>query len=284
MIAVTGASGQLGQLVIDALLKTVPAADVVAVVRNPAKADTLRARGVTIRQGDYDDAKSLDRAFSGVNKVLLISSGDTGDRVQQHRNVIDAVKKAGIRLIAYTSLLHADTSPLALAASHLETEAMLKTSGLAHVLLRNSWYTENYLLSLPSALEHGAFIGCAGDARIASATRRDYAEAAATVLTSADHAGKVYELAGDESYTLADLAAEVARQTGKTIIYRNLPAAEFRAILARIGLPEPLASDLVEYDVAASRGALYDDSHSLSCLIGRSTTSLRDAVAEALNA
>ncbi|MDR6491564.1 SDR family oxidoreductase [Paraburkholderia sp. 22099] len=282
MIAVTGATGQLGKLVIDALLKTVPAAEIVAVVRSPARADVLKANGVTVRQGDYDNAQCLERAFAGVDKLLLISSADTGERVHQHRNVIDATNKDKVGLIAYTSLLHADSSPLGLAAAHRETEAMLKASGLPYVLLRNGWYTENYLASLSSALQRNAFIGCAGNGRIASATRRDYAEAAAAVLTSAGQAGKVYELAGDEPYTLAELAAEVARQTGGSIGYTNLPEGEFRAALIRAGLAEPVANKLVEYDVAASKGALHDDSHSLSRLIGRSTTSLYDAVAQAL--
>ncbi|MBY3230521.1 SDR family oxidoreductase [Rhizobium laguerreae] len=284
MIAVTGATGQLGQLTIDSLLKTVPAVEVTAVVRNPAKADRLRARGVTICQADYDDRRSLDRAFAGVDKLLLISSDDTGMRLRQHQNVIDAAKTAKVGLIAYTSILHADTCQLGLAVAHRETEVMLKQSALPYVLLRNGWYTENYLSSLPSALQYGAFIGCAGDGQIASATRLDYAEAAAGVLTSADQAGKVYELAGDEPYTLAELAAEVARQTTKSITYRDLAEAEFRAALIRAGLPMPIANKLPEYDVAASRGALYDDSHSLSRLIGRPTTSLSDAVAQALKA
>lgn len=283
MIAVTGATGQLGQLVIDALLKTTPAAQIVALVRDPGKAGGLAAKGVVTRQADYDDAAGLERALAGIDKLLLISSSAVGQRVHQHQNVIGAAKKAGVGLIAYTSLLHAETSPMGLAAEHRATEALLKASGVPYVLLRNSWYTENYLASVPAALQHGAFIGSAGEGRIASAPRRDYAEAAAAVLTSAaDQSGKVYELSGDDSYTLADLAAEVALQTGKPIIYQNLPEAAFRGALIGAGLPEPVATMLAESDVGASRGGLFDDSHTLSRLIGRPTTSLKTAVAEAL--
>ncbi|UTD25753.1 SDR family oxidoreductase [Bradyrhizobium sp. WD16] len=283
MIAVTGATGQLGQLVIDALLKTTPAAQIVALVRDPGKAGGLAAKGVVTRQADYDDAAGLERALAGIDKLLLISSSAVGQRVHQHQNVIGAAKKAGVGLIAYTSLLHAETSPMGLAAEHRATEALLKASGVPYVLLRNSWYTENYLASIPAALQHGAFIGSAGEGRIASAPRRDYAEAAAAVLTSAaDQSGKVYELSGDDSYTLADLAAEVALQTGKPIIYQNLPEAAFRGALIGAGLPEPVATMLAESDVGASRGGLFDDSHTLSRLIGRPTTSLKTAVAEAL--
>lgn len=283
MIAVTGATGQLGQLVIDALLKTTPAAQIVALVRDPGKAGGLAAKGVVTRQADYDDAAGLERALAGIDKLLLISSSAVGQRVHQHQNVIGAAKKAGVGLIAYTSLLHAETSPMGLAAEHRATEALLKASGVPYVLLRNSWYTENYLASVPAALQHGAFIGSAGEGRVASAPRRDYAEAAAAVLTSAaDQSGKVYELSGDDSYTLADLAAEVALQTGKPIIYQNLPEAAFRGALIGAGLPEPVATMLAESDVGASRGGLFDDSHTLSRLIGRPTTSLKTAVAEAL--
>jgi NAD(P)H dehydrogenase (quinone) len=192
-------------------------------------------------------------------------------------------KKAGVELIAYTSLLQADTSTLEVAGDHRATETLLKTSGMPYALLRNGWYTENYLGALPMALAYGAFIGCAGGARLATASRVDYAEAAAAVLTSAvDQSGKIYELAGDESYTLADLAAEVARRTGKAIVYRNISQGEYREALIRAGLPERVASMLVGFDIAAAKGDLFDDRHSLSSLIGRPTTSLRVAVADAL--
>lgn len=282
MIVVTGASGQLGRLVIQSLLKTVPAAGIVAAVRQPAAVADLAALGVQVRQADYAQPATLDAAFQGATKVLLISSSALGERVAQHGNVIDAARRAGVALLAYTSLLHADTSPHGLAAEHTATEALLRASGVPHVLLRNGWYTENYLASLPAVLQHGAVIGSAGEGRIASAARADYADAAAAVLTRDDQAGQVHELAGDTSYTLAEFAAEVGRQTGRTIPYVNLPEADYRGALLGAGLPEPLAQLLADSDVGASKGGLFDDGHRLSALIGRPTTALAAMVDAAL--
>lgn len=282
MIVVTGASGQLGRLVIQSLLKTVPAAGIVAAVRQPAAVADLAALGVQVRQADYAQPATLDTAFQGATKVLLISSSALGERVAQHGNVIDAARRAGVALLAYTSLLHADTSPLGLAAEHTATEALLRASGVPHVLLRNGWYTENYLAGLPAVLQHGAVIGSAGEGRIASAARADYADAAAAVLTRDDQAGLVHELAGDTSYTLAEFAAEVGRQTGRTIPYINLPEADYRGALLGAGLPAPLAHLLADSDVGASKGGLFDDGHRLSQLIGRPTAALGAMVAAAL--
>lgn len=282
MIAVTGASGQLGRLVMEGLLARVPAENIVVAVRNPSKVADLAARGVTVRVADYAKPETLDAAFAGVDRLLLISSSEVGGRVPQHRNVIEAAKRAGVGLVIYTSILHADTTPLGLGAEHRETEALLRASGLPHVLLRNGWYTENYLASLPAALQHGAFAGSAGDGRIASAARADYAAAAVAVLTGEGHAGKVYELAGDTAYTLAELAAEVSRRTGRQIGYTNLPQAEYRAMLVNVGLPEPIADLLADSDAGAARGGLFDDGHQLSALIGRPTTPLAVMVEAAL--
>lgn len=282
MIVITGAAGQLGRLVIAELLKTVPPAQIVAAVRHPGKASDLAALGVQLRVADYNEPATLASAFAGADQLLLISSSEVGQRVAQHRNVIDAAKRAKVGLIAYTSLLRADSSPLALAAEHQQTEALLKDSGLPHVLLRNGWYTENYLASIPPALQHGVFIGSAGDGRIASAARADYAAAAAAVLTRADQAGKVYELAGDEAYTLSELAAEITHQSGKTVAYQNLPPADFKAALLGAGLPEPIADLLAESDSGAAKGGLFDDGHQLSRLIGRPTTPLATLVKAAL--
>ncbi|WP_019577541.1 SDR family oxidoreductase [Curvibacter lanceolatus] len=274
MIVVTGANGQLGQLVIQSLLRSVPASQIVAAVRQPAKTGALAALGVQVREADYNRPDTLDAAFAGADKVLLISSSEVGQRLPQHQNVIDAAVRAGVKLLAYTSLLKADTSPLGLAAEHLATERALKASGLPHVLLRNGWYTENYLASVPAALAHGALIGSAGEGRIASAARADYADAAAAVLTQADQAGKVYELAGDSAYTLAELAAELSQATGKTIPYVNLPEADFKGALLQAGLPAPIAELLANSDAGAAQGGLYDGSGQLGRLIGRPTAAL----------
>ena len=278
MIAITGATGQLGQHVIESLLKTVPASQIVAIVRNPAKATALSQQGITVRQADYSDEAAFTTALQGIDKLLLISSSEVGQRAPQHRNVINAAKAAHVKFIAYTSLLHADTSPLGLADEHVATEQMLAESGIAYALLRNGWYTENYLASAPAALEHGVFIGAADEGKIASATRADYAAAAARVISEDGHAGKTYELAGDAGWTLSQLAAELAKQSGKKVVYQNLSEADFAAALKGVGLPAGLADMLADSDTGASKGGLFDDSHTLSKLIGRPTTSLSDSV------
>ena len=262
MIAITGATGQLGHYVIKSLMKTVPASQIVAIVRNPAKAQALTAQGITVRQADYSEV---------------------GQRAPQHRNVINAAKTAGVKFIAYTSLLHADKSPLGLADEHIETEKMLADSGIVYTLLRNGWYTENYLASAPAALEHGVFIGAAGDGKIASATRADYAAAAARVISEAGHEGKVYELAGDSAWTLTQLAAELTKQSGKQVTYQNLSETDFAAALKSVGLPDGLADMLADSDVGASKGGLFDDSKTLSKLIGRPTTTLAESVSHLFN-
>ncbi|EEU2439266.1 NAD(P)H:quinone oxidoreductase [Escherichia coli] len=283
MIAITGATGQLGHYVIESLMKTVPASQIVAIVRNPAKAQALAAQGITVRQADYGDEAALTSALQGVEKLLLISSSEVGQRAPQHRNVINAAKAAGVKFIAYTSLLHADTSPLGLADEHIETEKMLADSGIVYTLLRNGWYTENHLASAPAALEHGVFIGAAGDGKIASATRADYAAAAARVISEAGHEGKVYELAGDSAWTLTQLAAELTKQSGKQVTYQNLSEADFAAALKSVGLPDGLADMLADSDVGASKGGLFDNSKTLSKLIGRPTTTLAESVSHLFN-
>ena len=278
-IAVTGASGQLGHLVIEHLKEKVPASTIVGLVRKPEKAKDL---GVQTRAADYTQPATLEAALEGVDTLLLISSSETGQRVAQHANVIAAAKKTGVKRIVYTSLLHADRSPLNLAPEHIQTEADLKASGIVYTILRNSWYTENYTGLIPAALANGVFYGSAGNAKICSAPRGDYAEAAAVVLTGEGHEGKTYELAGDEAYTLTDLAAEISRQTGKDIPYKDIPEAEYAAALKNAGLPEGFAAALASWDVAASEGALFDDSHQLSRLLGRPTTPLAVVVEAAL--
>jgi NAD(P)H dehydrogenase (quinone) len=282
MYAITGATGQLGRLVIDVLLKTVPAYRIVAGVRNPAKARDLADRGVIVREADYDRPDTLPTALAGVDKLLLISSTDVSGRLPKHRAVIEAAQRAGVSLIAYTSMLHADTSPARLAVEHRQTEEVIATSGLPAVILRNGWYTENHLLALPAALEHGAFVGAAGVGRFSSAARKDYAEAAAVALTADGHAGKTYELAADQAFTLAELAAEVSRQSGKSVVYSDLSQAAFEGVLTGAGLSADLAALLADADAAAARGALFDDGGALGRLIGRPTTPLASLVASAL--
>jgi len=278
-IAITGATGQLGRLVIDKLKARVDPGQIVALARTPAKGADL---GVPVREADYARPETLQKALKEVETLLLISSSEVGQRAEQHRNVIEAAKAAGVRRIVYTSLLHADVSPLSLAEEHRTTEADLAASGIPHTLLRNGWYTENYTGGVPGAVSAGALIGSARDGKISSAARADYAEAAAVVVSSEGHVGKTYELAGDQAWTLAELASEVSRQTGRDIPYKDLAEADYAAALMGVGLPEPLAQAIAGFDAAAAGGALFDDSRQLSALIGRPTTPLSNSVAEVI--
>jgi len=278
-IATTGATGQLGRLVVAGLKTKVAAEQLVALVRSPLKAGEL---GIAARAADYAKPETLAGALAGIDTLLLISSSELGQRAAQHRNVIAAARKTGVKRIAYTSLLHADISPISLAAEHRDTEGVLKESGIAYTILRNGWYTENYTASLKGAIAAGALVGTSGDGKISSATRADYAEAAVRVLTSQGHEGKIYELAGDDSWTMAGLAREVSRQTGKTIPYNNLSAADYATALVGMGLPDAIARAIAGWGIDASRGALFDDGRQLSRLIGRPTTPLAAAVTAAL--
>ena len=277
-VAITGATGQLGRLTIAKLKTLLPEDQIVALARSPEKADL----GVETRAFDYDRPETLAPALAGVERLLLISSSEVGKRAPQHRAVIEAAKAAGVGEIVYTSLLHADRSPLSLAAEHVETEAALAESGIPHTILRNGWYAENYTGSIPTALQHGALIGAAGAGRVSGAARADYAEAAARVLAEGGHAGQTYELAADDAWTLADLAAEISRQSGHDIPYVDLPEAEYAAALVKAGLPEGLAAAIAGWDAGAAQGALFDDGRALSRLIGRPTTPLADVVRAAL--
>lgn len=282
MIVVTGANGQLGRLVIEQLLTQVPAGSIVAAVREPAKATDLRERGVQLRHADYDQPATLNAALAGATKVLLISSSEIGQRVAQHGHVVDAAVKAGVELLAYTSILQAPTSPLALAAEHLATERRIQEAGIPSVILRNGWYTENYLQGAAAAIALGTLYGCAGTGRTASAARKDYADAAAAVLTQPGQAGKVYELAGDEAYTMAEFAQELHRVSGKPVSYADLPEAEYQALLTKAGLPPALAAMLADSQAGVARGGLAFEERQLSQLIGRPTTAWTEQVRAAL--
>lgn len=278
-IGVTGATGQLGQLVVGKLKEKISAENIVALVRTPEKAAGL---GVEARVFDYNNPESLVASLKGIDKLLLISGSELGKRATQHAAVIEAAKQAGVKNMVYTSLLHADKSSLMLAAEHLATEKALIASGITYTILRNGWYTENYAGSAKGAIGAGAFIGCAGSGKIASAARIDYAEAAAAVLATEGHENKIYELAGDDAYTLNDFAAELSRLSGKTIPYNNLSEEQYAEILKSFGLPEGLAQMLADSDTGASKGGLFDDSKQLSALIGRPTTPLANVLADAL--
>jgi NAD(P)H dehydrogenase (quinone) len=280
-IAITGVTGHLGQLVVQKLKEKITADHIVGLVRSLEKASGL-GLDIETRLADFEKPETLDRALAGIDTLLLISGSEMGKRPAQHANIIRAAKKNHVNWIVYTSLLHADTSSISLADEHLATEADLQRSGIPYTLMRNGWYTENYTHSLAGAIAGGAFIGSAKNGKISSAARADYAAAAVAILTTPGHEGKVYELAGDDSWTLSDLAAETSRQTGKDIAYVDMPEAEYANALASFGLPEALCQAIAGWDVSASTGALFDDSKVLSKLTGKPTTLMSVIVAKEL--
>ncbi|MEU5369103.1 NmrA family NAD(P)-binding protein [Streptomyces sp. NPDC005951] len=283
-IVVTGATGALGRLVVDALLATVPAGEVVAVVRDKEKAAALAARGVELRIADYSTPETLAGAFRSGDRVLLISGSEVGRRVAQHAAVIDAARAAGVAQLAYTGILGGPDADFALADEHKATEQLILDAGLPYTFLRNGWYTENYTANLAPVLEHRAVVANAGEGRIASATRADYAAAAAAVLTGDGHLNTAYELSGDTAWSLAEYAAVISELTGETIGYNNVPAAAHQEILVGAGLSEDFAAILVDVDEAIGRGRLAGTTGDLARLIGRPTTPLAETVRAALSA
>ena len=278
-IVVTGATGQLGRHVVEALLeRNVPAQEIVATGRSLEKLADFAERGVQVKGMDYADPASVAEALKGASKVLLISGSEVGQRVEQHRTVIEAAKAEGVELLAYTSIANADTTGMKLAAEHQATEAILKESGVPFVLLRNGWYLENYTDQLPGTLAQGAIAGSAGEGRVSAAARADYAHAAAAVLVADGQAGRIYELGGDEPFTMAELAAEISTAAGKHISYQDLPAQEYAGMLAGFGVPEAFADILADSDLGIARGDLLVSTGDLSKLIGRPATSLAEAV------
>ena len=282
MIVITAATGKLGRLVIQDLLQSIAPSQIVAAVRNPAKAQDLASLGIQVREADYARPATLAAALTGADKLLFISSSEIDGRAAQHEAVVQAAQTARVSLLAYTSILAADTSPLELARDHKATEALIRGSGLPYVFLRNGWYLENHTEALAPALAHGEILGAAGNGRFASAARADYAGAAAAVLTTEGYQNKMYELAGDAAYTLSELAAEVSRQSGKPVAYHNLTQSEYEAALIGFHLPPLLARVVADADACAAKGELDSTSHDLANLLGRPTTPLAQAVAHAL--
>jgi len=282
-IVITGATGQLGRHVIEALLqRNVPAAEIVATGRSIEKLADFQARGVQVKPMDYSDPSSVAQALKGAGKVLLISSSEVGKRVDQHRTVIEAARAEGVELVAYTSIANADTTGMKLAAEHQATEALLKESGVPFTILRNGWYLENYTDQLPGTLAQGAMAGSAGDGKVSAASRADYAEAAAAVLVADDQAGKVYELGGDHAFTLSELAQEISAAANKPVAYQDLPAEDYAGLLVGFGIPELFADILADSDLGIARGDLLVSSSDLRALIGRPTTPMPAAVRSAV--
>lgn len=278
MIAVTGANGKLGKQVIMKLLSFYPAEKIVGLARNPQDAGDLIKLGVQIKQADYDKPETVSAALFGIKKLLLISAVIPSERFRQHKSVIDAARQAGVSLIAYTSQLRADTSAFSLAKSHRETESYIKQSGMVYTILRNGWYIENHTENLNKALQHGVLLGSSGKGRFSSATRGDYAEAAAVVLTQTGHSGKVYELAGSDSYSMPELASQLSELSGKKIDYLNLSYYDLKQVLLSVNIPEMIADVVIEADKLSQEGELFSDSNDLSILLGRKTLSIQQVI------
>jgi NAD(P)H dehydrogenase (quinone) len=284
-IVITGATGQLGRHVVEALLeRNVPAAQIVAAGRSIGKLTDLEERGVQVRAMDYADAASVAKGLEGATKVLLISGSEVGQRIEQHRTVIEAAKAEGVELIAYTSIANADTTGMKLAAEHQATEDILKDAGIPFALLRNGWYLENYTEQLQATLAQGALAGSAGEGKVSAASRLDYAEAAAAVLVAEEQAGRVYELGGDHAFSLAELAQEISTAANQAVAYQDLPASDYAGLLAGFGVPQAFADILADSDLGIARGDLLVSGSDLRQLIGRPTTPMPAAVRSALAA
>ncbi|TDE98843.1 SDR family oxidoreductase [Occultella glacieicola] len=286
MIAVTGVTGHLGRLIVQALLRRgVEPSQVIAAVRTPARADDLADRGVNVREADYDRPETLAPAFAGVDVLVLVSGNAVGERVRQHGAAIDAAKSAGVKHLLYTSVLHADTTPLLLAPEHRATEELIAAAGIPATLLRNGWYTENYVANLEQARESSEILGSVGAGRVAAASRADFAEAAAVAAINAaanpEQAG-VYELSGDEAWDYATLADAVGQVIGRPVAYRDVTTAEHEAILTGAGLDEGTAAFVAGLDANIRDGLLAGTSGDLARLIGRPTTPLREGLSAAL--
>jgi len=279
---VTGATGQLGKFVLDELMATVDASQIVAVGRDVAKISDYASKGVATRAIDYDQPEALADALAGVDRLLLISGSALGERPRQHQNVIDAAKRAGVSYIAYTSVLEAPTTPIRLGREHQATEESLAASGLAYDLCRMGWYNENYFAALPAQIEAGVITGAQGQGRISSASRADLAAGCATVLVNGK-GGDIYNLAGDDSWTMRDFAAEVSRQTGKSVEYVDMSEADYAKSLEAAGMPDFIAAVVANSAHATSLGALHNDSRTLSKLTGRPTTPIAQTIAKVLS-
>ena len=279
-IAVTGAAGHLGRHIIDSLLaRDVAAGDIVAIVRTASKAADLADRGITVAEAAYEDTAALTSALQDVDRLVLVSGSEVGRRLAQHTSILDAAKAEGVGFIAYTSLVNADSSELSLAPEHRETEALLASSGIDHVLLRNGWYWENFASNVDAARATGHVFGAAGEGRVNGAARRDYAEAAALVVTTDGHAGKTYELGGKPQLTYREIAQAIGTVIGAEVSYVDQSVEEYQQTLEGAGLPTEIAQMLAGWDVAIAGGALETASTDLEDLIGRPATSLAEALA-----
>lgn len=278
MILITGATGQLGGIVVENLLEKVPARQIAVLVRDENKAADLKAKGVEVRVGSYHDAASLANAMSGIDKVLLISSNDFNNRLGQHKNVIDAAKNAGVKHILYTgvTMKNINESPLKpLLADHYQTEDYIEESGLTYTFLQNSLYFEVIPLFVgANVLETGIFFP-ASDGKVAFAARQDLGETTATILATEGHENKTYNLTGATAYSFADVAASLSEFTGKAVSYTSPEPVAFEAMLKQFGLPEGIVLMSVLFAAGIQNGDFDLPSPTLEQLLGRKTTNLK---------
>ncbi|WP_345421061.1 SDR family oxidoreductase [Actinomycetospora chlora] len=277
--AITGATGHLGRLAVDALLRRgVPARNVIALVRDPDKAGDLAELGVGVRGADYDRPDTLGPALEGIERLLLVSSPTPGRRVEQHTNVIRAADAADVGHVVYTSILHADETENVLAPEHVATEDVLQGSGLPFAVARNGWYVENYTGRLDEYLARGEIVGAAGDGRVSAATRADYAEAAVSLLSGDITDQQGYWELGGPAFTMGDLAAAITDVTGTEVTYRDLSPGDYTDALRAAGMDEDTAGFVAALEASTARGELETDSPALENLLGRAPTPLVDAI------
>jgi NAD(P)H dehydrogenase (quinone) len=283
-ILVTGATGKLGSKVVESLLKSIPASQLAVSVRNPEKAEGLRARGVEVRQGDFDRPQSLDHAFTGIDRLLIISAdGDNETRIHQHTNAVQAAKRAGVKFIAYTSLANATESKNLMAPPHVATEAAISKTGIPYSFLRNNWYLENEIGSIEGALVGAPWVTSAGEGKVGWALQQDYADAAAAVLVGNGHENTVYELSGP-LLTQEELTSALGNVLGKEIPVQQVSDEEYSEIMKGLGLPDFVIPIVVGIQESIRNGSLEVESNDFEKVLGRPVTPINEALSQLVNA
>jgi NAD(P)H dehydrogenase (quinone) len=281
MILITGATGNFGKATIDFLLKkNIPAGNIAALVRDTSKAEDLKNRGINIRVGDYDNYAGLVDAFNGIDKLLMISSNDLVKRGKQHENVVKAAKEAGVIHIIFTSFERnneTETSPIfMLATTYIETEKLIKSSGITYTIMRNSLYAEVLPMFMgEKVLETGIFLP-AGDGKTAFTTRLNMAEAAANILTSDGHNNKEYVIANESNYSFNDVTSLLSEISGKQINYISPEKEVFKDSLSKAGVPMELVTMVAAFCEAIKQGEFSNTGNDLGKLLGRKPTTLKE--------
>ncbi|WP_462413659.1 SDR family oxidoreductase [Neobacillus sp. Marseille-QA0830] len=279
-ILVTGATGKLGSKVVETLLKSIPASDLAVSVRNPEKAEGLRARGVEVRKGDFDRPETLDTAFAGIDSLLIISAdGDNETRIRQHTDAVKAAERAGVKFIAYTSLANATESKNLMAPPHVATEAAIKKTGIPYSFLRNNWYLENEIGSIQGAIAGAPWVTSAVEGKVGWALQQDYADAAAAVLVGNGHENTVYELSGP-LLTQEELASALGSVLGKEIPVQQVSDEQYAEIMKGLGVPDFAIPIVVGIQESIRNGSLDVESNDFEKVLGRPVTPINEAMAQ----